>query len=149
VKKLFFVFFIAILMLPVANLTAQEGFPLLSFDIGQSPRIAVTGGSALATDSVFGLNVRVAGPMIVSFTNYGATQFVKVKFDINQQLRAVLGYTGTATVATAGLGFEIVPFRRVVNGLFTEFKLSPFYSFASTAVASGDLRFPLALSIGF
>ncbi|MDR2542432.1 MAG: hypothetical protein LBC80_03160 [Treponema sp.] len=156
-KKLFFVFFIAILMLPVANLTAQEGFTLLSFDIGQAPSFLVDGSNTLSSHAVFGLNVRVAGPMIIGFTNYdGFARFVKGKFDINGQLRAVIGY-GTGNIAGtpppspnySGLGFEIIPFRRAISGLYTEFKLSPFYAFVNDGVAKGRLLLPLALSVGF
>jgi len=143
---------IAILVIPMTGLVAQEGaFTFLSFDIGQGSSIVVDTG-AYNTDAMFGINFRVAGPMTVGFTNYSANvlgaavSMLKVKFDMGPQIRAVLGYgTGTRTV----LGFEFVPFRRGVGGLFTEFKLAPEYVFTPTTVSTGRLVFPLLLGIGF
>ncbi|MCL2442421.1 MAG: hypothetical protein FWD13_03030 [Treponema sp.] len=140
-----FVFLIAVLILPMTGLAAQEGsYSFLSFDIGQSFNMNVSDGS-LGSSSIFGINVRIADPLTIGVTTYGAASFFNIKYDIIPALRAVLGYGGGQTA----LGFEIIPFRRQFSGLSTEFKLAPVYTFTGTGIGSGNIRACLLLGIGF
>jgi hypothetical protein len=75
-----------------------------------------------------------------------ALNMLKVKFDVMPALRASVGYGGTQAL----FGFEVVPFRREVAGLFTEFKLlTDFLTAANFGYTTGTMRFQLAVGIGF
>ena len=150
-KKRFLILALAVLI-PLAGLAAQENaFNFLSFNIGYGYNINTDGSGTPASVSTFGANFRVAGPMIVGFEMATPTlNLLKVKFDVIPALRAVIGYTGTDN---RGLfGFEVVPFKREVSGLFTEFKMMVDYithdNFAFTGTNS-NLRMQMALGVGF
>jgi len=163
-RKKYIAIFLAMLVLPLIGMHAQENaFSILSFDIGYgmaywmnpdaTPTTAITG----ATN--FGVNVRVANPLIigVGYENFGAgnSSMLNIKYDIIRMIRAMLSF-GVGNVHTfgtnellTGLGFEVVPFRRQVSSLFTEFKMITQYTFAPRIIEEGHLKFGLALSVGF
>ena len=149
-KKRFIFFLATILILPAAGLAAEEGsFTFLSFDIGYGPAISVNGGP-MGNVQTFGLNIRIAGPLTIGTVfNHGtiADSMLKLKLDAASMVRAVIGYGQNNRV---GLGFEIVPFKRTVGGLFTELKIAPEYTWVSTGnIDAGRFIIPIAMSVGF
>ena len=148
-KKLAIIFFIAMLCIPFANLTAQQAnTSFLSFDLGYAPSYNFQ-TNAIGTVQMFGVNVRVANPMTVGFyTNSGDLSggMLKIKYDVRPQLRAVFGY---GTSQRVGLGFEFIPYTRTVSGISTEFKLATEYTFTSNQFQNGTIIFPLLIGIGF
>ncbi|MCL2374772.1 MAG: hypothetical protein FWC65_05985 [Treponema sp.] len=161
-KKLFFALLVAVLLLPVAGLAAQEeeGFSFMSFNMGLGPAFFMD-NSDLEVASTFGVDFRVAGPLIIGFAHHnvdtigGSANLLRVKYDVLPQARAVLSFghgdliAGSAAPLT-GLGFEFIPFRRQVGGLFTEFKLATDYVFEpELGMGDGVILFGLLLSVGF
>jgi hypothetical protein len=149
-KKIFIV--LAVLMLlPLSGLFAQaanaQSYQILSFDIGYAPNYKID-TRAYATTTYFGLNVRLAESFTVGYAAIGAgNNFLKLKYDVLPQLRAVVGVGGLA--ASADLGVEIVPFRNKVSGLSTEFKINLEYIWATAnPIDQGTLYFGLVVGVG-
>jgi hypothetical protein len=158
--KRFIVLLSAILfMAPLTNLTAQQAYTLMSFDVGYGMAFNMGANSDIRTLQNFGINFRVVDPLTIgmAYKTVGTERIgmLKMKYDIIPLVRGMVGFGSTITGAptmTTGLGFEIVPFRRQVGGLFTEFKLVPEYVFRPAVtgnMAGGDLMFGLVLGIGF
>jgi len=148
-KKRFYIFMLAILILPAAALTAQENaFSFLSFNIGFGYELPVDGSTYSSVNS-FGVDFRIAGPLIIGFERADGgvlLNFFKAKFDVMPEVRAVIGYGDNRAL----FGFEVIPFRREVSGLFTEFKLlADYFTGPNFAFDSGIFRLQLAVGIGF
>jgi len=168
-KKKHIAIFLAMLILPLISMHAQEGaFTILSFDIGygMAYRIDSPNANAITGATNFGINMRVASPLIigVGYEGYGVGNIgmLNIKYDITRMIRAMLSFgvgnvhTTANTQLFSGLGFEVVPFRRQVSGLFTEFKLITQYTFPPVKTAAdeggidqGHLKLGLAVSVGF
>jgi len=158
-KKKFFAVLIAILVLPATALTAQQaqGFSFMSFNFGYGAIIEVDDPD-LDVMSSFGVNFRVAGPMIVGVSVHSLGSYssglLRVMFDVTPNVRPVLSFgqldDGAGTSAVTGLGFQIIPFRQTVGGLTTEFKLVTEYLFSpSVGIDEGRFHFGLMIGIGF
>ncbi|MCL2293602.1 MAG: hypothetical protein FWC36_01870 [Spirochaetes bacterium] len=150
-KKLIILFFAA--LLPLSSLAAQQqgAFTLLSFDIGQGIIAYDFSAEENLRHTFFALNVRVADPLIISiatkkFDGADSGFGLKLKYDVLPFVRAVIGYGWDAHSL---IGFEAVPFRRQVGGVFTEFKLVTNYMFPQESVGDGKFLLGLALGIGF
>jgi len=149
-KKRFMFLIAAIIMLPAAGLAAQEGsFSFLSFDIGYGPAISFNGGP-MGNIQTFGLNIRIAGPLTIGtvFNQSAVTDsMLKIKYEVISLVRIAIGYGQNNRV---GIGLEIIPFKRSVSGLYTEFKISPEYTWVSTGnINAGNFVIPIAMSVGF
>jgi len=164
-KKLILLSMIAML-LPVA-VSAQQGFSFMSFELGGGMGVRMGDTIHAGGLNTFGINFRLADPLIigVSFNNgilapgtgtpLGNLTMFNIKYDVMPLVRATMGFGSAGTGSTAfhtGLGFEVIPFRREVGGLFTEFKLAPRYYFVpatANGISNGVLLLGLALSVGF
>lgn len=156
-KNKYLIIFLAMLILPLSGLAAQEGsYTFMSFDIGYGVSTPVN-NFGVNSLTCFGINFRLAGPMSVgaAYFNAAGSNFggLKVKFDATSLVRATLTFGGTGAAGVGnlrtGLGFELVPFKRQVSSLFSEFKLSTDYIFAPNAVDAGSIYLSLMLGIGF
>jgi len=148
---------IAVAALSPAVLSAQEAFNFMSFDIGSRIQVDTNDSNAVSPLNTFGINFRVASPLIVGATYNGAgnqTMFT-IKYDVMPLVRAAFGFGSVTVLASqqmvTALGFEAIPFRRQVSGLFTEFKVITMYEFlpAITGIEKGTIQFGLALGVGF
>ena len=158
-KRTILPLFLAMLLLPAANLAAGEGFSFLSFNLGQGFGLYLDGASDdIVSSSTFGIDFRVAGPLIVGFSRHSFHRrswgtipgsMLNIKFDVDSMLRPVLSF-GEAWGMVTGLGFEIIPFRREVGGLVTEFKLAPqYFIWPEDGIGDGLFSVSLMLGIGF
>lgn len=156
-------------ILPLAAISAQEdSFSLMSFDIGFGMSYNMVGSGDVGSLQTFGINFRVADPLIIGGVfrrvTVGATEhssnMLRVKYDLMPMVRAMLSFgnhsiAGGAAAAYTGLGFEIVPFRRQIGGLVTEFKMVTEYLFRPNPTAlqggleNGQLVFGIGVGIGF
>jgi hypothetical protein len=155
---------LAILILPVAGLVAQESgsYSILSFDIGYAPLYdfgASGSDPAYQTPAAFGLNIRITDQLSAGFFTYqtgssgsGGTSLLKIKYDIIPQARASLsfGYDSAASGSEViGLGVEGIPFQRKTGSLATDFKLGIDYLWTPSAdIGDGKLVFTLAVGVG-
>ena len=159
--------FIAALALALALVPLSLGaqttteFQYLSFDIGYAPGWSLAGNGTQITPSLFGLNIRVtdklsAGIQILQNsvgTAYTDT-FLLLKYSFLPKIRATVGFGGEGAappyVPYGSLGFEVIPFTRVVGGIAaTEFKLAFKYDAPFGNLTSGKILFALAFGIGF
>ena len=153
-----FIILAVLIILPLASIAAQDTFTLVSFDIGYGPSVTLVGSQDFTIAQSFGLNVRVTGPLTVGVlyrtNNYYLTggtpawqtgNMLRLKFDLTPVVRFGFGYGTNNHIA---LGLEIVPFRRQLSGLFTEFKLVTDYVFTSSSLEEGALIFALTFGIG-
>ena len=147
----------AIFILPLAALAAQQqAFTLLSFDMGSSFTYAVgdEGDDELGSYSSFGINLRVTGPLSVGFVYRNgadpamAGSLFRMKYDVTDLVRLSLGFGNDGTDVVTAMGLELIPFRRAVGGLFTEFKMLFDYDMPVDNPDSGHLSFGMAVSIG-
>ncbi|MDR0474604.1 MAG: hypothetical protein LBH43_13150 [Treponema sp.] len=150
-KKKSIILILAALILPLAGLAAQQPqtYSILSFDIGYGPGYDLKNKEVINLQN-FGINVRVAGSLSVG-AYYGevsgsAVKMLKIKYEMTPELRFMFGY-GSGNLTS--LGFEAAPFKRHISGLYSEFKLSPEYSFEPGNIGEGKLLFGLFVGIGF
>jgi hypothetical protein len=152
------------MLLPLAGLAAQEeesSFSILSFDIGYAPLFDFNStGNEYYTPMVFGLNIRVAGPLSIGFVTYqqGAIVdllLVKVKYNVIPQARVGVSFGRDRVAAVGnvtGLGIEGVPFQKKIGMLATEFKVGIDYFWVPAVAAkdfdNGKLVFTLAVGVG-
>ena len=151
--------FLLVLLIPVGFAAAQEnsGFGIFSFDIGVAPLYRLSDNE---NDNVttFGLNLRVAEPLVVGFGLYdGGLTLLNLKYEVLSSARILVslgGVSGATSVlsggtgAVGGLGFEYAPFRRKISGLATEFKMGVQYLFLTNSIDEGSLLFTLGFSVG-
>ena len=160
-KRVILPFLLALLLLPAANVAAQEGFTFMSFNLGHGFGIFLDDTSAsddIESITTFGIDFRIADPLIVGFSRHtvseGAVDFnvnlLNIKFDVMPMVRPVISIGQGDGEPMTGLGFEIIPFRRSVGDLFTELKLVPHYLFwPADGIGDGIFTISLMLGIGF
>ncbi|MDR2516953.1 MAG: hypothetical protein LBC88_06175, partial [Spirochaetaceae bacterium] len=134
------------------------GFSIFSFDIGANPVYRLSDDS-YQTATSFGLNLKVADPLVVGFTIFdsGSTTLLNLKYEVLNKARVVLSLgnassggvlLGSGSGTVGGLGFEYAPFSRSISGLATEFKMGAQYLFPASAIDQGSFLFILGFSVG-
>ena len=154
---------LALVLVPL-SLGAQTAeateFQYLSFDIGYAPGWSLDGDGEQITPSLFGFNIRVADKLSAGIqilrnsvgTAYTDT-FLLFKYSFLPKIRATVGFGGETAVPPipyGSLGFEVIPFTRVVGGIEApEFKVAFKYDAEFGELTSGKILFALAFGIGF
>jgi hypothetical protein len=167
VKKTFIAAAALALVLVPLSLGAQTAeateFQYLSFDIGYAPGWSLAGDGEQITPSLFGLNIRVADKLSAGIQilqgsvggNAYTDTFLLFKYSFLPKIRATVGFGAeddnpNPLIPYGSLGFEVIPFTRVVGGIAaTEFKVAFKYDAPFGNLTSGKILFALAVGIGF